>query len=343
MPQNLYIITGAAGHLGSTLVRILAEKGETIRGLLLPDETGLPLGNATYVHGDVRNPDSLRPLFADTGNAHVMVIHCAGIISIAETVTQAMLDVNVQGTENVIALCKEYQVGKLVYVSSVHAIPEGDAWRVIEEAERFSPDWVHGAYAKTKAAATQKVLDAGKAGLPVTVVHPSGILGPYDLSGNHLVQMVTDYIRGKLPAGVKGGYDFVDVRDVAQGCVAAATDSESGQCYILSNRHYTVKEVLGMIRLIAHVRWIPTIPIWLARAAAPLLAWMAKLRHERPLYTAYSLYTLTSNDRFSHDKATQVLGYRPRDLFETLVDTVAWVEATHGSKKKGRVMRAVAE
>ena len=49
-----------------------------------------------------------------------------------------------------------------------------------------------GGYAKTKAAATRIVLQAAKRGLDVVVVHPSGILGPYDRSGNHLVQMVAD-------------------------------------------------------------------------------------------------------------------------------------------------------
>ena len=69
-----------------------------------------------------------------------------------------------------------------------------------------------GGYAKTKAEATRAVLKAAEEGLDVVVVHPSGILGPYDRSGNHLVQMVSEYLRGTLPACVKGGYDFVDVR-----------------------------------------------------------------------------------------------------------------------------------
>ena len=56
---------------------------------------------------------------------------------------------------------------------------------------------------------------------------PTGILGPYDKKGNYVVQFIYDYMKGSLPAGVKGGYDFVDVRDVAEGCLAAA---EQGTC-----------------------------------------------------------------------------------------------------------------
>ena len=88
------------------------------------------------------------------------------------------------------------------------------------------------------------MLDAVQEGLDAVVVHPSGILGPYDRSGNHLVQLVNDYINGKLPACVNGGYDFVDVRDVADGCLKAIEKGKPGECFILSNRHYEVKDCL---------------------------------------------------------------------------------------------------
>lgn len=326
MKNRLYIVTGAAGHLGGTLIRQLAERGDTVRGLIMPGETGIVRSTAAYIQGDVTDPTSLEPLFADTEESEVVVIHCAGIISIAEKVTPALEAVNIRGTQNVIALCQAHHVQKLVYVSSVHAIPEGNPLRVIREAARFSPDWVEGAYAKTKASATQHVLDAAAGGLNVTVVHPSGILGPYDTSGNHMVQMVSDYVHGKLPAGIRGGYDFVDVRDVAAGCLAACEDSASGECYILSNRHYEVRELFAMIRSLRGGRRVPMLPVWLARLFAPLLGWIARLQHRRPLYTSYSLYTLTSNDRFSHDKATHMLNYQPRDLLDTLEDTIRWMD-----------------
>lgn len=190
-----------------------------------------------------------------------------------------------------------------------------------------------GGYAKTKAEATQAVLDAAAEGLDAVVVHPSGILGPYDRSGNHMVQLVSDYLQGKLPACVTGGYDFVDVRDVALGCLLAAEKGRKGECYILSNRHYEVRELLGILRSVAGGRRLPVLPMWMARAAAPAFQWLARLRKQRPLFTSYSLYTLRSNDKFSHDKATAELGYRPRDLVQTLRDTAAWLRGKNSSAK----------
>ncbi|MDO5602968.1 MAG: NAD-dependent epimerase/dehydratase family protein [Oscillospiraceae bacterium] len=331
--KELYIVTGANGHLGSALIKELEKKDCEVRGLILPGEQAKNHKNITYYEGDVRDKDSLRPLLRNREGKRTIVIHTAGIVAISEGVSPQLYDVNVNGAKNVVAVCLEEKADRLVYVSSVHAIPEKTKPRVLREVDRFSAQWVEGGYAKTKAEATQAVLDAAKQGLDAVVVHPSGILGPYNGRGNHLVQMVEDYLLRRLPACVKGGYDFVDVRDVARGCLLAAEKGKSGECYILSNRHYDVKEVLGMVRENAGGRRLPVLPMWMAKMAAPLLGWYAKLKKERPLYTRYSLYTLSSNDRFSHDKATKELGWQPRDLSETIADTVTWIQE-HPEKKK---------
>ena len=320
----IYLITGAAGHLGSTLIRLLRRQGAQIRGLLLPNEEPPVPQGVEYVRGDVRDVGSLRPLFAGLSGQDIYLIHTAGIVDISDTVSPLLYDVNVNGTKNILALCREYRVKRLVYISSVHAIPEGDKACVLHEVDTFSPDAVVGGYAKTKAEATQAVLDAARTGLDAVVVHPSGILGPYDRSGNHLVQLVTDYLKGKLPACVRGGYDFVDVRDVAMGCLLALERGRSGQCYILSNRHYEICDLLGMVRKVAGGRRLPVLPQWMAKSFLPAIRLHARRTKKRPLFTKYSLYTLKSNDKFSHDKATAELGYRPRDLLQTLRDTVSW-------------------
>lgn len=323
--EKTYLVTGACGHLGGTLVRLLERTGAQVRGLRLPSEQARDRAHVTYYPGDVRDRDSLRPLFRGLAGREVVVFHTAAIVDISEEATPQMHDVNVNGTKNILALCREYGVKRLVYVSSVHAIPEKDGYAVLREVDSFSPQQVTGGYAKTKAEATQAVLDAAAQGLDAVVVHPSGILGPFDGTGNHLVQLVKEYAGGKLPACVKGGYDFVDVRDVAAGCLAAAEKGRSGQCYILSNRHYEVKEVLAMAKTLCHGRRLPVLPMWMAQAAEPLLGWVARVKKQKPLYTKYSLYTLRSNDRFDHGKATAELGYRPRDLRQTVRDTLRWL------------------
>lgn len=322
--KKLYIITGAKGHLGNTIIRILKQTNCFIRGLITYDQDSSNENNITYFQGDITDKNSLLPLFEDISADEIIVIHTAGIISIADEITEKMYEVNVNGTQNLLELSLQKHVSKFIYVSSVHAIPEGDKLHVLTETNYFSPDFVEGGYAKTKATATSLVLDFVKQGLPAIIVQPSGILGPYDTSHNHLVQLVDDYCNGKLPACVQGGYDFVDVRDVAQGCIAAVEKGKIGESYILSNRHYEIKEILKMVKRIKGGKSIPTLPIPIAKLAIPLMTWIAKLFGKRPLYTAYSLYTLTSDDKFSHDKATRELDYHPRDLYETIKDTIDW-------------------
>ena len=327
-----FIVTGAAGHLGSTIVRLLSQAGQNVRALSLAGEAQRARRGVTWFTGDVCRPESLRTLFSGLDGRDVCVIHAAGVVDISGEMSARMRDVNVEGTKNVIALCREFDVRRLVYVSSVHAIPEREDMGVMREIRAFSPDAVTGGYAKTKAEATQTVLDAAAAGLDAVVVHPSGILGPYDDAGNHLVQVLRDYLRGKLPACVRGGYDLVDVRDVAAGCVRAALHGRSGECYILSNRHYEVSDMLKLAREAGGGHKLPVLPMWMAEAAVPLLGLVAKLRRQRPLYTRYSLYALKSNDRFDHDKATAELNYRPRDLRATIRDTVRYLKSRQAPK-----------
>lgn len=146
-------------------------------------------------------PETPDRLFEDTDGAQTTVIHCAGIVSIQKKVSPALYRVNVTGTRNLIEKCIQYRVRRLVYVSSVHAIPEADGVE-IREAAYFSPDAVDGAYAKTKAEATKAVLDAARGGLDAVVVHPSGIVGPFDRSrNNHINQMIDLYLKERPSGG----------------------------------------------------------------------------------------------------------------------------------------------
>ena len=220
--KELYLVTGATGHLGNTVAHRLARAGRQVRALVLPGEEHAPQlpGGVEAVAGDVRSPASLEALFAGAEGRDVTVIHCAGIVSIASRFDQNVYDVNVTGTKNVVDACVRRGVKKLVHVSSVHALPEKPGGAPVSETDVFSPGAVVGLYAKTKAAATAYALAARARGLDVRVVHPSGICGPYDYGHGHLTQLVQDFCTGRLAAGVDGGYDFVDVRDVAAGILA---------------------------------------------------------------------------------------------------------------------------
>lgn len=327
MKSKMYIITGANGHLASTIIRYLVKQDCVIRGLILPTESNHNSKYVTYYKGDITKPETLSEIFSDTENYDVYVIHAAGIISIGNEVTPLMYNVNVNGTKNIIEVCKNHEVKRLLYVSSVHAIQEGAYMSTITEVNSFPKSKVQGGYASTKAEATQAVMDAVSDGLDAVVVHPSGILGPFDDGNNHITQLIQMYLSGKLPAGVTGGYDFVDVRDVAKGCISAINNGRKGECYILSNRYYTVRDLIEYMRIAVHGKYKKIcVPLKLAKIAAPVFEKIGEITKTRPLFTKYSLYIMDSNGRFSHDKATKELGYTPRDMKDTIRDTIVYLK-----------------
>lgn len=116
----------------------------------------------------------------------------------------------------------KYGISRLVYVSSVHAIPEKEKGQVIRETNRFSASLVKGIYGKTKAEATAYVKRAAQKGLDAVIVHPSGIIGPGDDAKGYMTETIRLYLRGYFPTAIEGGYDFVDVRDVAEGIINCA-------------------------------------------------------------------------------------------------------------------------
>ena len=325
--EELYLVTGAAGHLGNTIVRKLLAAHKEVRAFIIPgDHMPLTSDLLTVIEGNVCDKKSLKPFFANRGNKKTYVIHCAGIVSIASKYQQKVYDVNVNGTKNVLDLCLAEKVDKVVHVSSVHAIAELPAGQTIKETSTFDPDKVVGLYAKTKAEASAYALSLADKGLDISIVHPSGIIGPYDYGHGHLQQLIIDYMNHGLTAIVKGGYDFVDVRDVADGIIACCQKGRKGECYLLTNQYYSVFEIMKLLHEITGRKEIKTVlPMWFAKMSAPLAEIYYKIKKQPPLYTSYSLYTLTSNALFSHEKATKELNYQPRPLQETLQDTVDWL------------------
>lgn len=329
--RKIYIVTGANGFLGNNIVRELAKNpNHEVRALVssLDRAEAIQGLNCKIFAGDVTKLDSLQEIFEVPENARVYVIHCAAIVYIKSKPNPELYKVNVGGTKNIVEKTLEIN-GKLAYVNSVHAIPELPNGEVMTEISDFDPNKVEGEYAKSKAEAARYVLEVvNRRGLDACIVQPSGIIGPNDFRTSHLTQLIMDTATGRLKAGVKGGYDFVDVRDVTAGILAACEQGKPGECYILSGHYTTIPELFQMVAKVTGQKPIKTfLPLWLAKLTAPLSEIYYNIKKQPPLYTKYSLYTLESNANFSHAKADRELNYHSRPLQETIDDTVKWLKA----------------
>ncbi len=125
---------------------------------------------------------------------------------------------------------------------------------------------------------------------------------------------------------MQGGYDFVDVRDVAEGIISCTENGKSGESYILSGRYITIKEMFDILaKVLGKRKEYKAIPLGMIRWAAPMCEKLEKAFGNPLLITPYSLYALESNGNFSHEKAEKELGYSVRPIEETLADMVVWL------------------
>ena len=319
--NRLFLVTGATGHIGTVLVNELLKKGERVRILVHPEDRA-PLPEGTEVcRGDVTEPGSLRAFFDRKDDCPVSLIHCAARITIASKEDPRVWETNVNGTRNIMDLAAAAGIERVIHISSVHAIPELPKGEIITEVDSFSPDLVDGQYAKSKAAASQLVLDHASRGLNVSIIHPSGLIGPGDtMRRNHMIRTIQDMASGAIPAAVEGGYDLVDARDVVSGILGCEKQGRPGECYILSGHYISILELLNMIRKMTGKRPVKIeLPYGFVKTIAPLTEKIAVLlRQKPPIFTPYSLATLQTNAAFSHEKATREFDYHPRLLKDSV-------------------------
>ena len=323
MSSNTILVTGATGHIGNVLIRKLVEQGKKVRALTLPGEDTSPLNglDVEKINGDVLNAPSLTASFEGVER----VFHLAGIISIMPGKNPLVQRVNVEGTVNILNAAIRAGVRRLIYTSSIHALARIPIGKVVDERIPYDPENPYGAYDQSKAQATLLVQQAAQSGLDAVIACPTGVIGPYDFRNSLMGAVIRSAALRRTTPYVDGAYDFVDVRDVAEGLIAAAEKGETGSSYILSGQRISVRYLLDSVHEITGQGFARfKIPYPLAKFVSHFTPIYYRLTHANPRFTPYSLEVLQSNSFISHEKATRELGYLPRPIFESLQDTIKW-------------------
>jgi dihydroflavonol-4-reductase len=325
----LFLITGATGHLGLNIVYQLSRSNHDIHAFVLPNDPlkyKLP-STVKITEGNITKKSHLHYFFNIDNINKATIIHCAGIVSTYSRYDALTYEVNVIGTQNIIDLCIQYRVRKLIYISSVHALKVLKKGLMMTEKDLVIPKMIVGYYGKSKAEATLRVLKAVKDHrLNAVVVYPSGIVGGHDYALGHMTHLIQNICQKKMNIWMRGGFDFVDVKDVAKGIMQCGQTSISGEGYILSNRYVSFKEMFTLIdQKMNHQRCRPFIPLWIIWMVLPCVNLVDKLLKRKPLLTPYALYTIHSNASFSKQKAMETFGYQTRDFKKTIDDTVQWL------------------
>ncbi|MFP3040801.1 NAD-dependent epimerase/dehydratase family protein [Treponema primitia] len=323
MSHEIHVVSGATGRTGLALCAELHARGRYVRALYYRGEKVIPFLKQyadEVIFADITSPESIGPALEGTA----YVYHLAGIVSIASKIDANIRAVNIDGTQNVIDACLASGVKRLVYTGTVHTLPFTDTTSILREIPRFESDAVAGAYAVSKALASNLVLDAVKTrGLDAVIGMPSGIVGGFELKRSNFGQMVVDVAERRLPVYITGRYDFVDVKDVAKALADLADKGVSGESYILSGHTLSVKELVETSARAAGVK-PPKLcmPLGFVKLFAGIAENIALRKGQTLMFTPYALKVLGDNCNFSHEKITALTGYAPRPVTEALKDQV---------------------
>lgn len=314
----MHLITGATGHLGNVLVRELIHRGEKVRTLVRPGKppTALEGLDVEIIQGDILDLVSLDAAMKNTD----VVFHLAAKINLSTEKDDETEHVNLRGTRNIIRMMQKNSVNNLVYASSIYALRIPDVG-VVDETLPFDPGHCLGSYDWSKAKASLEVREAASSGIHAVLICPTAVIGPFDFQISEAGRGILYHMAPGIKFNINGGYNFVDVRDVADGFIQASRHGRNGETYILGGEYLAVDQV-------AQVIWEATggwhmgihLPDLIADLAADLLPFLS----DDPIVTSYSLAAIRSNSQISWDKAARELNFRPRPARQSILDSVDW-------------------
>ena len=315
------IVTGASGHLGANLIRFLINQSYNVRAIVHEDKRAVEGLDIDLLFADVLDLASLKKAFFGSE----VVYHLAALISLSKRDFDLMYRINVQGTRNVIEACRYAGVRRLVYFSTIHTLCCNTTGELIDENKPLVKQGQALPYDWTKAIAERLVLTAVSKGLDAVIITPTAVIGPHDYRLSYMSRFLLHLYHGKIKALIKGGFNWVDARDVILGAVSAANNGHCGERYILAGRYLSLKDLAQQVeevtrQKVAHIAF----PMWLARTGTPIAGSISRLSGKKQLYSSQSLYTLRHHQNISYAKAIIELDYHPRPIRDTIKDTFDW-------------------
>lgn len=321
-------VTGATGHLGANLVRLLLSRGEAVRVLVRrpgdPSIAGLPV---EVRRGDLHDTDTLSRALDGCDRLY----HLAALVSIRDCDRSALHATNVVGTRRILAAARAAGVERVVHCSSFGAVGQVRG-RKSDERVHLSPREPALDYDRTKAAAEGEVQRAVAGGLDVRIVCPSGLVGPWDFRPSLVGRTILDFARGRIHAYVPGGHDFVPVGDAALGHVLAMERGRAGERYLLTGEHTTIDQFFCWMG--AELRRAPpriSIP---AAAVLPFVGLKDRLDRvlrprSTPRFNEQSIRLLAAGKAADASWTRARLGFRPGPVRDAVAAQIAWFRG-HG-------------
>ncbi len=319
-------ITGGNGHIGNAVIEELIRRDYEIKALIHSKSNFLESRNIETVKGSLHDEESLLELMKDCD----YLIHCAAVISINGDQNQLVQKINIEGLENVLKAAKKSNLKRIVHLSSVHAYDHLPMDQTLNETRNFVSDKAYS-YDKSKRDGQLIARKYFEEGLPVIVVNPTAVFGPPNYARCKQNNAFISMSKRQIPFVFKGGYNWVDVRDIASSICNALTRGQLGESYILGGNYYTLKDLSRVVAKVSNKR-IPCfeVPIALVKSFLPIIRVYYKMRKQDPSVTRESIEILEFGNKFIESEIEKKdLGHNPRPIDETMNDLLSWHNENH--------------
>ncbi|MGB1580502.1 MAG: NAD-dependent epimerase/dehydratase family protein [Nevskiales bacterium] len=325
-------VTGGSGRLGNSLVRALLAQGHAVR-VLEPGQSvprSLEGLDIELVYGSVLDRNCVEQAIGDAS----VVYHLAAKVDLDRDLDGSVMAVNVEGTRHVAEVCLNKGI-RMVHTSSHHALVLEPLSEPLDESKPLALD--HKCfYHRSKALAEKMISEMVQTrGLNAVIVSPGTLIGPHDYEPSMIGQGLIDLAKGKLPAMLGVTTDCADARDVAAAMIQAAEHGRKGERYLLSGPAAPMRKLAQQWSEITGCK-VPRLflPLWTGWLFIPFTVGIARLRRQKPLFTANMLRASVANDVIDISKAQRELAYKPRPRMESLQDMfnfyckLGWLEKT---------------
>lgn len=307
-----YVITGATGHIGNNLVRLLVEKGENVRIIVRKIDDSVKDLDVEYVIGSFMDEVILKEAI----HSGDIVIHLAAHLDFHNKNWQAFDDVNIKGTIKLIEASYKAKVKKFIFSSSTEAIIKEPTGAIVEPTTFIDTSKLKSFYAISKASATNYLMKFKEehSDFNASIVYPGCVFGINDYKPSELGKIFLNCLNGKVEYSVNGHYSFINVKDICMAIYNLSLSENSGH-YLLTGVHKTIKDLYESInKAISSDKKVHQVPFFLAYLAIPFVKYL----------TPFSLSVVRENDDYRCDKAKLELGYTITDFDESVKEAVSW-------------------
>ncbi|GGD42231.1 NAD-dependent dehydratase [Emticicia aquatilis] len=313
--NNLALVTGANGHLGNNLVRLLIDKGIPVRASVRNIKNREPFAglDCEIVQSDITDKNSL--VMALQGVTTFYAVGAAFKLWAKDPKTE-IYDVNLRGTQNIIEAAAEAGVKRIVYVSSIAAL--NYAQLPTKESFGQNPDR-RDTYYNSKNDGEKLAFElAKKYSIELVAVLPSAMIGSESYGNLSVSYNIIDLIlKKKIPVETGITLNWIDVKDVAEGCYLAATKGKNGERYILANEKcLSIKDTTKIAQNLFPELKIK-LPMVVPKPLLFIIAWFmelgSKISGKAPLLSVKDIAMFSGLQQdFDISKARNELGFNPK-------------------------------